>query len=319
MAVNYGNDENQVKDWLKWCLEFGTHKICMRLEMAKVIFTFARSDTSNPTAMRNLILIKDTLQKYDVYGKNNEMIFLQLNEERAASVLKSFNSEEKSKSEEYDTILALNDLNLNWHISYHYKFKEDQNNFIYYQNHTKHVVDSLGFKIKSTIGDGNCMLHSILLCLVNVDYMTHPNISQKEKGFLEMRRALCNKLKTAYEAKRLHPYLECMDDEELARQLTLIPKQKKNKKWEYLQLWATELFAELYTCNIMIVDVGISKRSDQVKIAQEGKPVQCAEYQYAVRCGSTRVFDPVRKTIYILYTGSGENAHYQALFPLAVK
>jgi hypothetical protein len=339
MAVNYGVDSGQVAAWLEWCLEFQTHQICMRLDMAKEIFNINSNDQIVIDATSLLY------QKYETFGKNADMIYLHLNSERASALRYKLAEAPMRKVRDIidDNVPhELSMMDLKWETSYHYKNKEEQSAFLH--NATEKLVanqisKSLGLKkIGVKTGFGDSMENSIYRCLEKHDFKVCPFVAEQKKGVLiqEMRGCLSRQLANVLEGDNilLHPYLMEMDKNDLRLEqvsFSKLPARKDEPKWHPLQYWATELFAEICKCNIMIVDVrksihcsdhllappSVTKRGSRsskskqqtTTIEQEDPPTM---WEYAVRCASERAFDPTNKpTIYIRY--DNEENHYSPL------
>jgi hypothetical protein len=297
--------------------------------MARAIFGFNTNDQ---------IVIDDSsrlYQKYETFGKNADMIYLHLNSERAhVLLLKLYKSPPDVLSEIVNDNVSheLSKLDLKWEPSYHYKSKEGQSGFLHNAEEkiiAARIQQSLGLK-KTNVekGKGDSMEHSIYKCLETMDFKFCPFYSEKTKGHLiliqEMRGHLTRNLSTALDGNniQLHPYLMKMAKNDLLLERDLFSKQpRKNvqEKWHPLQYWATELFAEICKCNIMIFVVRksihcqdhllapyVAKKRKQNTIEQD--PTM---WEYAVRCASERAFDPTKKTIYISY--EHEEKHYSPL------
>jgi hypothetical protein len=224
-------------------------------------------------------------------------------------------------------------MNLNWHKSYLYKITKEEKLFNLPKNTNnekkiiEHILKSLNLYIlpgKINLSE-NSMVESIHKCLRNVDPLTSPYFDEKSKTFVpQMRTDLCHQIYAASLGDMgLRPYWNGISSSTLNDLRSKISvKPRSEKPWQLLPSWAPELFAEKYKCNIMIVDVGISSRSNDYGLdvsdsKNNNKVLPLLLNECAVRCASVRVFDPRLNTIYMLCikkTAVRDN-HYEALAP----
>jgi hypothetical protein len=275
MAINYGEDEDQVLTWIIMCLAHGINKLYFR---RKIIIDkgviknedyFKRPSATNSPAglpfrpkMRHMLYIGGKyLQKYETF-EDNKMVFLQLTNCRAKSLLdeillstqKDIPTIERIPYDPIDNLV--DEMNRKWHSSYRYNIEVGRGYCLYpkeNESFNSMLTQALGIQIIETVGDGNCMLDSIKKCLKKI-----MPIDFKLMSFTAMRRVVCLYLREKEKQGDLASSSIFLEKKTVAEEISHIHSIQEDNLYTYLNIWAATALAIHYDINIMIYQVNLT-------------------------------------------------------------